>query len=246
MISHAEPVMGTVVSFLVDPGALEPSVVEGAVRAACSELHRLDLRFSAWRDDSELSTMRGANGPPPSPLMQEVMDLCGVACEETHGLFDPWALPGGFDPTGLVKGWAAERALAIVVGVGVESALVNAGGDVAVHGSPQGVGVRHPRRPDALCAVVSVASAVATSGTYERGDHLTHPFGFAVSAVSATVVGGRLALCDAWATALAVGGAEALFLLEQLPQYEAFFITEDEKMYTTRSMAFAHRVDVVA
>ena len=32
-----------------------------------------------------------------------------VSRELTGGAFDPWALPGGVDPAGLVKGWAADR-----------------------------------------------------------------------------------------------------------------------------------------
>ena len=31
----------------------------------------------------------------------------------TDGAFDPWKAPGGFDPSGFVKGWGADRAAAI-------------------------------------------------------------------------------------------------------------------------------------
>ena len=45
------------------------------------------------------------------PEVAEVLELCRRAREASDGWFDPWAMPGGVDPTGLVKGWAVERAL---------------------------------------------------------------------------------------------------------------------------------------
>ena len=145
----------------------------------------------------------------------EVLELCGEARRRTHGWFDPWSMPGGLDPTGLVKGWAAARALAVLVDAGVAGAMVNAGGDVATAGEPAPgapwrIGVTDPRdRSRLLCAVAS-PGAVATSGTYERGLHIIDPFcGLPRSACrSATVVGSDLALADALATALSVSGTK--------------------------------------
>ena len=64
---------------------------------------------------------------------------------------------------------------------GVAAARVNGGGGVTVFGSPRPaqlywrIGVRHPSRQDALASVLLVASAVATSASYERGCHLIDP-----------------------------------------------------------------------
>ncbi|MGC8511165.1 MAG: FAD:protein FMN transferase [Acidimicrobiales bacterium] len=241
MISRAESVMGTVVSFLVDPGALPEKGVDRLIDDACAELHRLDERFSTWKPESELSRWRRGGAAAPSSLMSEVLELSHTARRVTKGFFDPWALPGGFDPTGLVKGWAAERALAILAHGGLTTALVNAGGDVCVlPGTSFDVGVQHPRDPDALCGVVRVTSAVATSGVYARGDHLVNPFGGEVVAVSATVIGGRLAYADALATALAVGGVPVLHLLERRRGVEGFFITPDGTLYQTSGMTFVN------
>jgi thiamine biosynthesis lipoprotein len=149
-------------------------------------------------------------------------------------------MPGGFDPTGLVKGWAAERALSILAEHGVAAALVNAGGDICVlPGKTYEVGIRHPLTPDALCAIVPTTTAIATSGIYERGNHLINPNGGDVAAVSATVVGGRLAIADALATALAVGGKSVLFLLESMEGVEGFFIKADGSMFKTSKMVFS-------
>lgn len=66
----------------------------------------------------------------------EVLDLCENARRASGGWFDPWAMPAGVDPTGLVKGWAVEQALAVLHEAGMEAAMVNGGGDIAVFGAP--------------------------------------------------------------------------------------------------------------
>ena len=110
---------------------------------------------------------------------------CALARERSGGWFDPWALPGGVDPTGLVKGWAAARALDVLRRAGVSSAMVSAGGDVATLGHPEArsapvrgaSAITHPWDPDGLAGVVEVCGggAVCTSGTYARGAHLLRP-----------------------------------------------------------------------
>ena len=232
--------MGTVVSFQVDTGNLSDEQVSRALDEACAELHRLDDRFSRWNADSELSRLRGGEVNASSRLMDEVLELCAHACNISQGFFDPWAMPGGFDPTGLVKGWSAERALSILALRGITAALINAGGDVCVlPGTTYQVGIRHPQDRDALCGVVPTTSAIATSGIYERGDHVINPFGGDVAAVSATVVGGRLALADALATALVVGGKDVLYLLEGMDGTEGFFINASGSLFKTSGMVFA-------
>jgi len=240
VITRAEHVMGTVVSFLVEVGELSVETVENVLDEACEELHRLDNRFSPWKPESELSLLRDGTAVGSSALMDEVFELCAHASNISEGFFDPWRMPGGFDPTGLVKGWAAERALSIVAQGGITAALVNAGGDICVlSGKTYEVGIRHPLSPNALCAVVPTTSAIATSGTYERGDHLIHPFGGEVAAVSATVTGGRLATTDALATALAVGGTAVLHLLEAMENVEGFFISPNGSLFKTSNMIFS-------
>jgi len=75
---------------------------------------------------------------------------------------------------GFGKEYAVDRALAVLREQGVESGLVNLAGDLAIlaphpDGSPWRMGIRHPRRDDAVVATLPVASgAIATSGDYER------------------------------------------------------------------------------
>lgn len=247
-IGHVEQVMGTVASFTVLPGRLSDRSARRLIAEACAVLHDADATFTTWHDASPLSRIRRgelalAQAPPE---VAEVLDLCAVARTASGGWFDPWSMPGGVDPTGLVKGWAVERAAAVLGRGGVGAAMVNAGGDIMTIGRPsaQGpwrVGIRHPWRAEALACIVEADGAVATSGAYERGSHLVDPFtGLATDRVaSATVTGPSLAMADALATALAVGGAQLLDALAALPGYEAYIIGHDGQEQATPGMAFA-------
>lgn len=75
---------------------------------------------------------------------------------------------------GLGKEYAADRAAGICQAMGVQSGLVDLGGDIRVigqrpGGEPWRIGIRHPRRPSEAVAVVELTSGgLATSGDYER------------------------------------------------------------------------------
>jgi thiamine biosynthesis lipoprotein len=247
-LAHAEPAMGTVFSFAVVTGALPQAAVRAAVAGACAVLHRCDALFSTWDETSPVSRFRRGEATLSQmpPEFHEVLGECRAARQVSDGWFDPWAMPGGFDPTGLVKGWATERALGVLRDAGVPGALINGGGDVAAFGSPAGgqrwrVGIRHPWRPGALAGVVAATGAVATSGSYERGPHLIDPrTGQPASRVaSATVTGPRLALADALATGVAVGGDEALPAVSRLAGYGAYLIRSDGSETSIGGIEFA-------
>ena len=60
--------------------------------------------------------------------------------------------------------------------------MINAGGDIAVYGQPAPgqpwrIGIQHPLAADRILLTVDLAGAgaVATSGSYERGEHLRRP-----------------------------------------------------------------------
>ena len=246
-LAHAEPAMGTVFSFAVVTGTRPEAALRAAIAGACEILHRCDALFSTWDGASPVSRYRRGEvtlGQMP-PEFHQVAEECHAAKRASDGWFDPWAMPGGFDPTGLVKGWATERALGVLRDHGVPGALINGGGDVAAFGSPASgqrwrVGIRHPWRPDALAGIVETAAAVATSGCYERGQHLIDPrTGRPASrAASATVTGPSLALADALATGVAVGGDEALPAVSRLTGYAAYLIRANGSETSTGGIEF--------
>lgn len=240
--------MGTIASVQVLPRDLTESEVEEAIEAAFGRFELVDQMFSLWKPDSVLSRFRSgrldlADAPCDLPA---IMGLCRDAHTMTAGWFDPWAMPGGFDPTGLVKGWAVEQALSALVARGVEAAVVNAGGDIACFGPPPCgdrwlIGIRHPWRADSLACILEVERCIATSGCYERGQHLVNPFdGSRPSGVaSASVTGPSLTIADALATALAVGGGEVLAQIGALEGYEGYMIAADGEEASTDGIVFA-------
>src|SRR5947209_2482242 len=235
IVRHAERVMGTVVSFDVRPQGLPYAETRAAIARACAALHRADRLFSLYRPDTPFSRYRREElrleDCPPE--ISEVLALCADAREASDGWFDPWAMAGGVDPTGLVKGWAARQAAEILRRDGVGAALVNAAGDIAVLGRPSPdaawrVGIRSPTAPGELLCAVAVVGAIATSGRYERGDHVLNPRSGdpASAAVSATVSGPDLAFADALATGLLAGGDAGLPAVRRAG-YEALVVAPD-------------------
>ncbi len=249
MIHHLEHVMGTVVIFDVCiEGGLESAEGVAGIRRAVAILHRADAVFSTWKDDSAINQLRrgeiGAAQAPPEVF--EVLEACESARDLSRGWFDPWAMPGGVDPTGFVKGWAAQRALDELRTTPATSAIVNAAGDIATFGrneagAPFRIGIVDPYSPQTLACVVEVCGAIATSGTYERGEHLIDPHsGLRRSrTASASVVGPDLGSADAFATALAVAGEDGLGFIEALDGYQALAISSDGARHWTEGFPFA-------
>jgi len=241
--------MGTIVTIDVHVDAGMPvDRLTAYVGRARSALRRADDVFSTWRQDSPMSRLRrGEVGLADVPQeVTLVLDACRDARKLTDGWFDPWALPGGVDPTGYVKGWAAERALDALRQPEVAAAVVNAAGDIASFGCvspgrPLRFAIVDPFDPTRPACVVEHVGAVATSGTYERGEHLFNPYSRqAVSAVaSATVVGPELGMADAFATALAVGGRDVLDRIGSLDGFEAMTIGHDRECLWTPGFPWA-------
>jgi FAD:protein FMN transferase len=202
-------------------------------------LRFVDATFSTYDPGSEISRLnRGElRRPEAHPFVRAVLDRCEVLCEATDGAFDAGApIPGGVDPSGLVKGWAIERAAAILEEAGARSFLLDAGGDIVLRGGPWRVGIRHPRRRDRLAAVIAVGDcAVATSGTYERGPHIVDPRTGrpATGALSVTVVGPDLGTADAYATAAFVMGERGPAWAATLEDHAAMAILPGHRVVAT-------------
>jgi thiamine biosynthesis lipoprotein len=249
VIRHAEHVMGTVVSFDLRRGHLDERAAHAALDAACASLHEADAELSTWKPGSALSRLRRgelqlADAPP---AVAEVLRRSAIACELSEGWFDPWRMPGGVDPTALAKGWIAERALDQLRLPGLPAAMVNAGGDVVTFGEPEPgrswrIGIQDPRTPGELVDVVELDGAVATSGAYERGEHVLDPESRlpARGLLSATVSGPELDFADALSTGLYAAGEAGLDWIESIPGYEALVVRPDGSLAASSGFRHAH------
>ena len=246
-VHHEVSTMGTVITLdLFDAAGVSTAAID-ALEEAERLLRSADRTFSTWDAASPMSRVRRGEldlADAPS-VIAAVLETCRDLVVLTEGYFDPWSLPGGVDPTGYVKGWAAAEALAVLEATGVAGAIVNAAGDVCCSGHPSGesafrVGIVNPFAPGELCAVVRCTAAIATSGTYERGAHLHDPhLGQPKARVaSASVTGPDLGMADAFATALAVAGPPLLEVVAELAGYEAMCIGDDGELSATPGFPF--------
>ena len=228
--------------------------VDSAVDAAFGQMRRFDRIFSPYRDDSTLTAVRtgSLSVGDAGPEFAEMLQLAAEAKTLTSGAFDVH-FAGELEPSGLVKGWAAERAGAALTGLGVDWYL-NAGGDITcgAAGEPWRFGVEHPENPSGLITVVAVSGGgMATSGSVHRGAHIIDPVsrGPASGVRQVTVIGPSLARADVWATAIAARGRSALHAADDplLPTcvadgYQVFAVGADGMVYATAGFA-AFQVD---
>lgn len=222
----------------VDPAALDH---------AFDWFRWVDATFSTYKSDSVITRLnRGElefddlEGP-----VRAVLERCEALRVETDGYFDMHVrlLSGVIDPSGFVKGWSVDRAGATLEAMGARNFCVNAGGDIRVRGgaSPAEmwrIGIRHPILLDQIAAVVEATNlAIATSGTYARGNHIIDPHtGFPPTGVlSVTVVGPDLGTADAFATAAFARGEDGPAWTANLVPlgYESMTILADETVFLT-------------
>lgn len=190
---------------------------------AMEELREVDRIFSTYRDDSAISRLARDEitlGECPGQV-REVLRLGHQAESESDGAFSIWRPhPDGrltLDPSGVVKGWAVERAAQHLRILSGTDFCLSAGGDMVCRtldpdAEPWRIGIEDPFDPTRIRAVVPVANgAVATSGTAHRGTHIvdarTNTVADAIASV--TVIGDSLTWADIDATAAFALGAQA-------------------------------------
>lgn len=196
----------------------------------------VDERFSTYKPDSEISRInRGELLPEKySEDMKTVLRLSEETKKETDGYFDIFH-DGVCDPSGLVKGWAIQRAAALIERMGFKYFFVEAGGDIQVSktngaGEPWKVGLQNPFSQSEIIKVVFLGDrGVATSGTYVRGQHIYNPKkkGPITEIVSLTVIGPNIYEADRFATAAFAMGKKGINFVESLAGFEGYIIDKD-------------------
>lgn len=234
--------MGLPVSVLARGDDALSARADAAVREVFADLVEADRVFSPYKPDSAVSRLgRGEVGwDAVDPVVREVAERCDRARDLTGGRFDADLPQGGWDPSGLVKGWAVERAALRLRTVPDLDWCLNAGGDVLVScpsGRPFRVGIQDPRDPGkVLTSLDRVDGAVATSGTAARGAHLFDPrTGRPVVSdwLSVSVSGPSLEYADVLATAAFVAGDDWPTVLDGLPGYAGLGIFADGNLFTS-------------
>lgn len=231
-----EHVMGMPISLALRGRHAADERGAAAWAAAMSELREADAVFSIHRPDSAICRLgRGeiilADCPPE---VGEVLALGEVARADSGGAFDVWR-GGSLDPSGVVKGWAAQRAATHLWELPGTDFCLSAGGDIVCHthdpdGAPWQIGIEDPHDPDRLVDLVPMhTGAMATSGAARRGANVVDartgrdPVGVA----SVTVIGTSLTGVAIDATAAYALGREAARWLRTRDHASALVIHSD-------------------
>ncbi len=154
---------------------------------------------------------------------------------------------------GFAKGAALDLAMQRLRNMGIQNAIINAGGDLNVIGSHGDrlwkVGVRHPQGKGVLAAVaLTDGEAIYTSGNYERYrehegvsySHIIDPrSGMPVRHVaSVTVIDNVGARADAAATALSVAGPQDWYrIARQMGLKYVMLVDEQGRVHMNPAMA---------
>jgi thiamine biosynthesis lipoprotein len=248
---HIELAMGTRFSFR-GRSSLSDSDTSIVLNQACAILHEADRIFSLYKPESPLSRLaRGATSVAECPpVVNEIWDACEAWEKATDGWFSAFTPEHTFDPSGLVKTWAANRAAEFVLERGITDFTLNAGGDVMISdGVSEAIDWRMGiSKPVSIAAedagVLTVVDlhrtafrAMATSGSAERGAHIWNPKAGgrepAKEFVQVSVIARDLVTADVWATAAFAEGERAIEHLNRIDDIEALFVYADGELAAT-------------
>ena len=154
---------------------------------------------------------------------------------------------------GIGKGYAADKAKALLVQEGVQSGIVNASGDLITWGTqadgkPWTIGIAHPDDARAAFSWLDISNlAIATSGNYEKyvmidGKKYSHTInpktGMPVTGIkSVTIISPYAEIADAMATPVMVMGVKAgLQMIDQINYLGCIIVDDHNKIYTTKNI----------
>ena len=197
----------------------------------------------------------GSYQVPDEETIQSLLPLVDYTQIQYDAATGVVTLPEGMeiDLGSVAKGYAGQLAAQMLREHGVQSALLNLGGNVQTvgtkpDGSPWQIGIKDPQGEDAMMVLSVEDQAVVTSGGYERyfeQDGQTywhimdpstgHPADSGL--LSVTLVGKQGIICDGLSTSLFVMGLEkAADLWAQSGDFEAVFVTASGEVYITEGL----------
>lgn len=156
------------------------------------------------------------------------------------------------DLGGIAKGYAVDNAITILKSLGIDSALVSAGGDTKAlgkHGDrPWLLAIQDPRKKGKHAIQLPMENeAISTSGDYERyfiqdgvrHHHIIDPkTGHSAAKVqSVSIIGQQGVMTDALSTSVFVLGVkDGLALINSMPHFEALIIDKDRKLHFSNGL----------
>ena len=208
----------------------------------------VDRRF--WNFDQSMKSL-----PDPQEAKQHVrlINYQNVILDESKStvLLKEKGMRIGFG--GIGKGYAADRAKAILLNEGVKSGVVNAAGDLTAwglqpNGAPWTIGIADPNAARSAFSYLEITnSSVATSGNYEKyvvidGKKYSHTIdpktGMPVAGIkSVTIISPSAELSDAMATPVMIMGIKVgLDMINQVRGLACIIIDDDDHIYTSKNI----------
>lgn len=230
-------------------------VVEEAVRYSRLTEGRFDVSVGPLVDLWGIGT-EGAGVPDPERIAETLELIDYTRVELLPGPSSVYLPEAGMavDVGGIAKGYAADEAARILRENGIESALLDFGGNIMTIGTkpdevPWRIGLQIPELDVPRGQFLGIAEvtdlSIVTSGTYERyfiedGVQYHHILDTETgrpvrnSLASVTIITEESMRADALSTAVfAMGLEDGLAFAEQLDDLEAIFVTDDKKVYAT-------------
>ena len=154
---------------------------------------------------------------------------------------------------GIGKGYAAEKAKALLLQNGVSNGIVNASGDLTAwglqaNGKPWTIGIANPNNANLPFASLIISDmAVATSGNYEKfviinGQKYSHTInpltGLPIRGIkSVTIISPNAEIADALATPVTIMGVNAgIELINQMQHIHCIIIDDNDKIFTSKNI----------
>ncbi|WP_321375647.1 FAD:protein FMN transferase [uncultured Draconibacterium sp.] len=220
------------------------ALIERAIRISELTDGAFDISYASmdriWQFDGSMTTMPSEETITASVAKVGYKDIVLDKAASTVFL-KKVGMKIGFGAIG--KGYAADKAKALLIDKGVSAGIINASGDMNTWGKqPDGsywkVAITNPMNKNKAFALLPIKNgAVVTSGDYEkyvkfngiRYAHIIDPrTGYpAHGIISATVFAPKAELADALATSVFVMGIEVgLDRINQLPQIECIIVDD--------------------
>jgi thiamine biosynthesis lipoprotein len=222
------------------------ATVDTIFEAVFSYLRHIDQLFSTYRDDSEVT--RFNNGllkkDDLSADVKYVLEECEYYARFTNGYFSAY-YGEQFDPSGYVKSWAMQQAAHMIESAGYQTYLLNIAGDMIGSGESRiwNIAIQDPLQKDAMLGIAMLHDqSIATSGSYERGNHIVNPLTHRSDSdlISVSVYGDNIIDADVFATTcIAMGSTKATEFMTDNPKYAALLIEKNGSQIIVNDFVFA-------